>query len=178
MMKRKYLIIMSLFVLSIVTVFSMKNVEVANASNEGIQSRSLSYIIITKVAAQDQSKVLEGAVFEIRNEKGTYVQEFTTDSEGRIAAAVDPGVFYVTEIKAPQGYFLAENNKNIKVDATEAGPYELTIVNGLNNEIGGNLSENMDEVPETGFSEMFMVVGLGAAIMSGGLYLMNKKRNQ
>ncbi|MBU5447229.1 SpaA isopeptide-forming pilin-related protein [Blautia sp. MSJ-36] len=75
-------------------------------------------IALKKVAAEDEEKVLSGAVFGIYSDKKceNLVDEITTNENGfAVSTAVAKGTYYVKELKAPTGYTLSE--QIIPVDA-------------------------------------------------------------
>ena len=82
-------------------------------------------IEITKVDKNDNSKVIEGAVFKIEkiDTSGNIDTEFeakelTTGEDGKVKfEGLEVGRYRVTEIKAPEGYELLENS--LEVDITK-----------------------------------------------------------
>lgn len=64
---------------------------------------------IKKVDALDPDKAVEGAVFHIWNDEGTFDEELATDAEGVISLAyAKHGAYHAHEIEAPEGYVIAE----------------------------------------------------------------------
>lgn len=64
---------------------------------------------IMKVDALDPDKAVEGAVFHIWNDEGTFNEELATDAEGVISLAyAKHGAYHAQEIEAPEGYVIAE----------------------------------------------------------------------
>lgn len=98
----------------------------------------LGTLIIKKVAYENNSRVLKGAEFEIRNENNQVVAKITTGDDGIAKApSLEYGTYYIKEIKAPSGYILnstvskvvlGEDNDNVLEKAititnrTESGP--------------------------------------------------------
>lgn len=81
-------------------------------------------ITITKIDSKDNTKLLEGATFKIEkltddgNVDSIYIPvEKTTDNFGKVEFTdLDVGKYKVTEIKAPDGYNLAENHLEIDIN--------------------------------------------------------------
>lgn len=64
---------------------------------------------IKKVDALDPDKPVEGAVFHIWNDEGTFDEELATDSEGIISLAyAKHGIYHAQEVSAPEGYVIAD----------------------------------------------------------------------
>lgn len=67
----------------------------------------LGTLIIKKVAYENNSRVLKGAEFEIRNENNQVVAKITTGDDGIAKApGLEYGTYYIKETKAPSGYIL------------------------------------------------------------------------
>ena len=63
---------------------------------------------IKKVDALDPDKAVEGAVFRIWNDEGTFDEELSTDSDGAISLAyAKHGTYHAQEVTAPDGYVIA-----------------------------------------------------------------------
>ena len=73
---------------------------------------------LIKVSESDSTKRIPGTTFEIRKMDGALVDTVTTDSTGRVHAALDAGDYYAVEIEAAQGF---------KLDDT---PHYFTITDG------------------------------------------------
>ena len=73
---------------------------------------------LIKVSESDSTKRIPGTTFEIRKMDGALVDTVTTDSTGRVHAALDAGDYYAVEIEAAQGF---------KLDST---PTYFTITDG------------------------------------------------
>lgn len=83
----------------------------------------------------DSKEVLEGAVFELLNDKLETIGEYTTNSEGKIVVEnLIPGKYYFKEIKAPEGYIL---------DNT---PIEFEIINDKINNVAFVEAVNVKEI--------------------------------
>lgn len=64
---------------------------------------------IKKVDALDPDKPVEGAVFRIWNDEGTFDQELATDADGIISLAyAKHGSYHIQEVEAPEGYVIAD----------------------------------------------------------------------
>lgn len=64
---------------------------------------------IKKVDALDPDKAVEGAVFRIWNDEGTFDEELATDAEGVISLAyAKHGTYHAQEVSAPEGYVVAD----------------------------------------------------------------------
>jgi uncharacterized surface anchored protein len=73
---------------------------------------------LIKVSEINSTKRIPGTTFEIRKMDGALVDTVTTDSTGRVHAALDAGDYYAVEIEAAQGF---------KLDST---PTYFTITDG------------------------------------------------
>ena len=84
-------------------------------------------ISIKKIDA-DTGDELYGATFKIEGVNVTYLNELTTDRDGEITLSnLNPGVYSVSEISAPEGYV---KNDEVKVfEATEDGNIQLVFKN-------------------------------------------------
>ncbi len=83
-------------------------------------------ITINKVDSADNSKKLEGAIFEITSEDGTAIR-VTTNSQGQAITQLGYGNYTITEIQAPEGYEL--NSTPLEISFVENGTHEYTIEN-------------------------------------------------
>lgn len=81
---------------------------------------------ITKVDKYDNSKVLLGAEFNIKDSNGNVVTKLTTDKEGKATAQLIPGEYTLEEIKAPENYELSKEVKKFSV--VLGGTSKLTMV--------------------------------------------------
>lgn len=86
-----------------------------------VANNPLTGIMITKLSSVDDQPLI-GAKFEIRTAEGELVGEFTTDTTGDPTIAVEPGVYYVKEVKAPDGYLLSDEVHRIEVTAGKIVP--------------------------------------------------------
>lgn len=110
-----------------------KNIEVVINSEQikevVVKNYKLGSLIIKKVNARDEKKLLSGAVFEVKNSNGEVVTTLTTGSDGTAKAENLPfGEYNVTEKKAPAGYKL--NNEEYKlVISKDSSTIELKVKN-------------------------------------------------
>lgn len=81
---------------------------------------------ITKVDKYDNSKVLPGAEFNIKDSNGKVVTKLTTDKEGKAITQLIPGEYTLEEIKAPENYELSKEVKKFSV--VLGGTSKLNIV--------------------------------------------------
>lgn len=90
-----------------------------------VADQPLTAIQITKVSTVDDEPLL-GAKFEVKTAKGKVVGEYITDTTGTaVTPVLEPGVYYVQEVEAPDGYLL--NPKIFKVEL-EAGKMATLVV--------------------------------------------------
>jgi len=90
-----------------------------------VADQPLTAIQITKVSTVDDEPLL-GAKFEVKTAEGKVVGEYTTDTTGTtVTPVLEPGVYYVQEVEAPDGYLL--NPKIFKVEL-EAGKMGTLVV--------------------------------------------------
>lgn len=82
---------------------------------------------LVKVDAEDPSKVIPNAVFEIKSVEGTYgPQEFRTDKNGEIdLSMLPPGSYVVTE-KSCEGYVIDQAQRIIELRPNEDAQYVFT----------------------------------------------------
>ncbi|WP_242274474.1 SpaA isopeptide-forming pilin-related protein [Bacillus cereus group sp. BfR-BA-01310] len=78
-------------------------------------------VVLNKVDASDQSKVLEGAEFKLVDDKGKEIKEnVVTDKEGKLVVeGLVPGNYQFIETKAPKGYVLDETPLSFEVKIGE-----------------------------------------------------------
>ena len=86
-----------------------------------VANNPLTGIMITKLSAVDDQPLV-GAKFEIRTAEGKVIGEFATDTAGDPTIAVEPGVYYVHETKAPDGYLINEEVFRVEVEAGKIVP--------------------------------------------------------
>ena len=80
-------------------------------------SRSLGQFEIVKVDAEDKTKVLSDAEFEVYKD-GKKVDTLRTDKTGKvISQKLEPGTYTLKETKAPQGYKLLKEEIEVVVEA-------------------------------------------------------------
>ncbi|MEK4542652.1 SpaA isopeptide-forming pilin-related protein [Bacillus sp. FSL R5-0585] len=82
-------------------------------------SKSLGQFEIVKVDAEDKTKVLSDAEFEVYKE-GKKVDTLRTDKTGKvISQKLEPGTYTLKETKAPQGYELLKEEIEVVVEANK-----------------------------------------------------------
>ncbi|MCS6594976.1 SpaA isopeptide-forming pilin-related protein [Bacillus cereus] len=90
-------------------------------------SKSLGQFEIVKVDAEDKTKVLSDAEFEVYKD-GKKVDTLRTDKTGKvISQKLEPGTYKLKETKAPQGYKLLKEEIEVVVEADKV--VELQIEN-------------------------------------------------
>ena len=93
-----------------------------------VNTRAQYWIEITKEDIGDAETVLAGATFSVSGEN--FYQEVTTDETGSVSIEVPrPGVYTVTEIKAPDGYTIDTNPATVTVtEQTTTTPTRASFV--------------------------------------------------
>ncbi|MEK5112583.1 MSCRAMM family protein [Bacillus sp. FSL R5-0677] len=82
-------------------------------------SKSLGQFEIVKVDANDKTKVLSDAEFEVYKD-GKKVETLRTDKNGKvISKKLEPGTYTLKETKAPQGYKLLKEEIEVVVEANK-----------------------------------------------------------
>ena len=82
---------------------------------------------LVKVDADDPSKVIPNAVFEIKSVEGTYgPQEFRTDQNGEIDLSMLPAGSYVVTEKSCDGYIIDEAQRLIELKPNEDAQFVFT----------------------------------------------------
>ena len=82
---------------------------------------------LVKVDADDPSKVIPNAVFEIKSVEGTYgPQEFRTDQSGEIDLSMLPAGSYVVTEKSCDGYIIDEAQRIIELKPNEDAQFVFT----------------------------------------------------
>lgn len=88
---------------------------------------------IKKVDADDNSKVLEGAVFGIYGDaacEGEAIEEIKTDEEGiALSGELTPGTYYIKELQSPEGYDLITDVYMVEIVAGQTTPVDLLFKN-------------------------------------------------
>lgn len=107
------------------------NIDNTKASIELVVENELKEsLVIKKIAAQDHSLLLTGAVFEIKNASGVVVDTVTTDGTGTVVKLLPKGTYTVKETVAPEGYYLDEQEHTVNIDNTKAS-IELVVTDEL-----------------------------------------------
>ena len=90
-----------------------------------VSDQPLTAIMITKVSTEDDTPLM-GAKFQVKTAEGKVVGEYTTDTTGTTTTQVlEPGVYYVQEVEAPDGYLI--NDKVFKVTLTAGSTAPLVV---------------------------------------------------
>ncbi|MFB6429945.1 MSCRAMM family protein, partial [Bacillus thuringiensis] len=94
-------------------------------------SRSLGQFEIVKVDAEDKTKVLSDAEFEVYKD-GKKVDTLRTDKTGKvISQKLEPGTYKLKETKAPQGYKLLKEEIEVVVEADKVVEVQIENVKEL-----------------------------------------------
>ena len=101
---------------------------------------------LIKVSEIDSTKRIPGTTFEIRKMDGALVDTVTTDSTGRVHAALDAGDYYAVEIEAAQGfkldstptYFTITDGKTTTLTVTNA-PFSGIIIHKVDSVTGDGI---------------------------------------
>ena len=101
-------------------------------------------VTLTKVDAEDLSRVLEGAVFELQNAQGEVIEEaLTTDKDGTITIGqLQPGEYRFVETEAPAGYELDSTPIDFTIGLDEESAIQVLAKNS-------QIVEPEPETPET-----------------------------
>ncbi|WP_373605312.1 collagen binding domain-containing protein, partial [Bacillus sp. AFS059628] len=84
-----------------------------------MNSKSLGQFEIVKVDAEDKTKVLSDAEFEVYKD-GKKIETLRTDKTGKvISQKLEPGKYTLKETKAPQGYKLLKEEIEVVVEANK-----------------------------------------------------------
>lgn len=89
-------------------------------------------VILTKIDSEDNSKVLNGAEFELYNEVNDKIGTYITGEYGKIIVEnLVPGNYYFVEIKSPEGYVepVKGNKIEFTIEANSTKAVELTSKN-------------------------------------------------
>ncbi|MGL5479973.1 MAG: SpaA isopeptide-forming pilin-related protein [Clostridium sp.] len=99
-------------------------------------------ITLTKVDSKDNKKVLEGAIFNLLNEKGEVVSKgLVTDKNGQIVVNnLVPGKYAFVETKAPNGYELNSKKYEVTLTADKVGKVQAQSVQAINKLSEGSIT--------------------------------------
>lgn len=142
-------------------------VQANKAAEITVTNKQLSGSInILKVDAEDNTLLLTGAEFELRDETGEVVATGTTNQVGEYHFEdVVVGTYTLIETKAPEGYRLLK--KPIEVEIT---PDKLVITKTIENTEQGWI------IPDTGGSGTLGFYTLGLLLMTGaGIFVFRKR---
>jgi uncharacterized repeat protein (TIGR01451 family) len=90
------------------------------------------YLHIVKTDAST-GQLLSGAEFTVTNAKGEIIARVTSQSGGAVSLKVAPGIYTVTETKAPSGYELNDPVQQVEVRADGSAVYYGTSITYPNN---------------------------------------------
>jgi hypothetical protein len=131
-----------------------------------VYKQKMGSLTITKVDAEQNDNVLEGAVFQLYDSENNLIGTKTTDSNGQILfEGLEWGTYTLLETKAPAGYRMLTEKITVeisKVDLHQAKTVENTQVDW--------------EIPRTGGVGSLGFFGLGGLLMGSALlwYLFGK----
>ncbi|WP_252217626.1 MSCRAMM family protein [Clostridium chauvoei] len=75
-----------------------------------------------KVDSENANIVLEGAVFDLKDKSNNTITKLTSNSEGIITAPINsPGIYYLQEVNAPNGYFIDDEPIKFTITPNEVG---------------------------------------------------------
>lgn len=112
---------------------------------------------------------LAGAEFELKNSEGVVISTVTSGQDGyAVIDGLDAGTYYLTEIKAPEGY--------VKSDT----PLTIIIPKDADGENVVSVSFANSQIPHTGGTGTLMFTIGGAAIIAtaGVLLLVSRKKRK
>ena len=102
---------------------------------------------ITKVDADEPSKKLSGAVFELRDKQNNIVKQGATNEKGElIFAPLAVGEYILREITAPNGYTKSSDVHRVIVSKNEQGTGKKTVVKKVENNTETALGEPLIQI--------------------------------
>lgn len=120
-------------------------------------------IIVTKVDAEDESKKIAGAVFQIYDSNNNLIGTNTTDSNGQIVFGnLELGRYSIYEIQAPDGYELY--GKKIEVKVSSNYPQ-------INVKIPDKISFTL---PSAGGKPYFVLYSFAGALVLYSIFMLKK----
>ena len=104
-----------------------KTIEVkAGQSYELTFTNKKAYGLQIRKVVKGTSEALAGAKFKVEKVSGERIGEYTSNSAGLVnISGLEDGIYVVTEIKAPDGYRIDTNPKNVIVKAGELATVEF-----------------------------------------------------
>jgi len=95
------------------------NVEVKDFAATEVEMKNSQFMSITVVKKDSSTEVpLSGAEFEVRSIDGTLVDTLVTGADGSATTKrLEPGTYKITETKAPSGYLLSNEVKDVVLTA-------------------------------------------------------------
>ncbi|WJP98498.1 SpaA isopeptide-forming pilin-related protein [Macrococcus bovicus] len=128
-----------------------------------INKKVLGSIEVIKHQSGDESKVLAGATFELRDSAGTVIKIMTTGTDGKaLFSALPLGTYSLVETKAPAGYQL--KSTPVKVEVTSATKVVVKIAN----------QSTASVLPNTGGIGTWLFTLFGLVMISVSLFIRKK----
>ena len=145
--------------------------EGGDPSNEVTVTPTVGSLKVKKVDG-DSGDGLAGAEFELRDMNGKVVAKGTSDENGNVdfSGATDElgyGFYELVETKAPEGYTLLRNPKEIHIHAKEQD-LEITV---------DNFASGWD-LPKTGGIGTTLFTAIGTLLMGLAFYLYTRRRKE
>ena len=107
--------------------------------------------IIIEKSDKDTKETLKGAKFEILDENQKIIRVAETDEQGHIIMdKLMPGIYYIREIKAPDGYAIDLEMKKVEIKMNEEALLEVEngkIIVTIEKEDVPEIPERIVEVP-------------------------------
>lgn len=169
-----------------------------DGTDSGIKDETKTYtyaLDLLKADGSNHSRLLEGAVFEIKNSKGNIVKQVTSDKDGKITfTGLAAGVYTIEEIHAPSTeYALLAGPITIDIqeDSKDKGNCTVSIVK-IDEEIttkpvvkDGTISFTIYNykginLPETGGmgTTIFMIGGAALIALAGVMLVVYSKKSK
>lgn len=128
---------------------------------------------------RNSNEYVSGAVLTIQNLKGEKIVTWTTTKD-IYYLNLEPGEYNLSEISAPNGYYL--NKETIMFKVTDTGQLMIKDSSGQYNEANGiimynNPVEEIVEVPKTSLNNTLTYL-IGAGVLSSGIWLLRRNGKQ
>lgn len=150
-------------------------------------------VVLTKVDASNEQKVLQGAIFDLYTKEGKLVRQgLVTDEKGQIHATnLQPGSYTFIETQAPKGYtldttpisFTIELNPSDIVEVLAKNKEEILVISPNENENPGTKPGNQpstkpegtNRLPNTATS-LYNYALAGLLFLLGGAFLLRRRK--